>query len=101
MRRAIASLILTVLGLITPGLLWADQEIMVSAAISLKNAFTDIGKFYEEGHRGVKINFNFGASGDLMKQIQGGAPVAVFASAAQKDMDILEQEGLTSSWQSG
>ncbi len=67
---------------------------MVSAAISLKNAFTDIGKLYEEGHPGVKVNFNFGASGDLIKQIQGGAPVAVFASAAQKDMDTLEQAGL-------
>ncbi len=42
----------------------------------------------------VKVNFNFGASGDLIRQIQGGAPVAVFASAAQKDMDTLEQAGL-------
>ena len=40
------------------------------------------------------MNFNFGASGDLIKQIQGGAPVTVFASAAQKDMDTLEQAGL-------
>ena len=51
-------------------------------------------KLYEEGHPGVKVNFNFGASGDLIKQIQGGAPVTVFASAAQKDMDTLEQAGL-------
>ena len=51
-------------------------------------------KLYEEGHPGVKVNFNFGASGDLIKQIQGGAPVAVFASAAQKDMNELEQAGL-------
>ena len=70
---------------------WSEQEILVSAAISLKNAFTDIGKLYEAGHPGVKVNFNFGASGDLVKQIQGGAPVAVFASAAQKDMNELEQ----------
>ena len=58
------------------------EEITVSAAISLKNAFTDIGKIYEKSHPDVKVNFNFGASGDLIKQIQGGAPVAVFASAA-------------------
>ena len=67
---------------------------MISAAISLKNTFTDLGKLYEEGHPGSKVNFNFGASGDLAKQISGGAPVAVFASAAQKDMNEVEQAGM-------
>lgn len=69
-------------------------EITVSAAISLKNAFTDIGKLYEKSHPDVKVNLNFGASGDLARQILGGAPVALFASAAQKDMNEVEQAGL-------
>ena len=34
------------------------------------------------------------ASGDLAKQIVGGAPVDVFASAAQKDMDDIDKQGL-------
>jgi molybdate transport system substrate-binding protein len=72
-----------------------QQEIIVSAAISLKNAFEDIGKLYEVKHKGVKVTFNFGASGDLVRQIEGGAPVDVFASAAQKDMDEAEKKGLT------
>ncbi|MCE5312768.1 MAG: molybdate ABC transporter substrate-binding protein, partial [Nitrospiraceae bacterium] len=38
--------------------------------------------------------FNFGGSGDLARQIEGGAPVDVFASAAQKDMDALDQKKL-------
>jgi molybdate transport system substrate-binding protein len=71
------------------------QEITVSAAISLKNAFEDIGKLYEAKYKGVKVTFNFGASGDLVRQIEGGAPVDVFASAAQKDMDEAEKKGLT------
>jgi len=70
------------------------KEITVSAAISLKNAFEEIGKHYESKNKGLKVVFNFGASGDLMRQIEGGAPVDVFASAAQKDMDALEQKGL-------
>ena len=69
------------------------QEITVSAAISLKNAFEEIGKLYETKNKGSKVSFNFGASGDLMRQIEGGAPVDVFASAAQKDMDEADKKG--------
>ena len=70
------------------------QEIVVSAAISLKNAFEEIGEVFEEKYKGTKVNFNFGASGDLARQIIAGAPVDVFASAALKDMDELNQKGL-------
>jgi len=70
-----------------------DNEITISAAISLKNAFEEIAKIFEERHLWAKIRFNFGASGDLARQIQGGAPVDVFASAAQKDMDEIDQKG--------
>jgi molybdate transport system substrate-binding protein len=69
-------------------------EITVSAAISLKNAFEDLGKIFEEKHPWTKVRFNFGASGDLARQIEAGAPVDVFASAAQKDMDDIDQKGL-------
>lgn len=71
----------------------STKDITVSAAISLKNAFEEIGRLYESQY-GTKCVFNFGASGDLMKQIAGGAPVDVFASAAQKDMDELGKQGL-------
>lgn len=73
------------------------NEIRFSAGISLKNAFEEIGKAFEGKHPGTKIRFNFGASGDLVRQIQGGAPVDAFASAAQKDMDEIDQKGLVMS----
>lgn len=69
------------------------KDITVSAAISLKNAFEELGKIYEAKYN-KKCTFNFGTSGDLSKQISNGAPVDVFASAAQKDMDELEKAGL-------
>lgn len=72
----------------------APKEITVSAAISLKNAFDEIGKKFEASPGGVKVVFNYGASGDLMAQIKGGAPVDVFASAALKDLDELAGQGL-------
>lgn len=71
-----------------------SKEITVSAAISLKNAFEEIGNLFESQNTGSKVVFNFGASGDLARQIEGGAPVDVFASAAQKDMDQIDTKGL-------
>jgi molybdate transport system substrate-binding protein len=70
----------------------SPKEVTVSAAISLRNAFEEIGRLYES-QQGARCVLNFGASGDLMKQIAGGAPVDVFASAAQKDMDDAEKQG--------
>jgi molybdate transport system substrate-binding protein len=61
--------------------------------MSLKNAFAEIGKMYESQH-GVPVIFNFAASGALARQIIGGAPVDVFASAAPKDMDEIADQGL-------
>jgi molybdate transport system substrate-binding protein len=71
------------------------QEITISAAISLKEAFAEIGKSFEDGQKGTRVQFNFGASGDLVRQILAGAPVDVFASAGLREMDELEQKGLT------
>ena len=72
----------------------AASELTVSAAISLKNAFEEIAKSYESKHQDTKVFFNFGASGDLSRQIEGGAPVDIFASAAIKDVDDLDAKGL-------
>jgi molybdate transport system substrate-binding protein len=92
-KKVILAAALMVCFCITAGLAQAEtKELTVSAAISLKNAFEEIGKVYE-AKQGAKVSFNFGASGDLFKQIAGGAPVDVFASAAQKDMDEADKQG--------
>ncbi|MHB1391281.1 MAG: molybdate ABC transporter substrate-binding protein [Thermoleophilia bacterium] len=72
----------------------ADQKLTVSAAISLKDAFTEIGKNFESQHPGLQVEFNFGASGDLAQQILGGAPVDVFAAASTKETEDLDKKGL-------
>lgn len=71
----------------------SDGGLTVSAAISLKDAFEEIGRIYETRNSG-KVTFNFGASGVLQKQIETGAPVDVFASAGQMQMDALDKESL-------
>jgi molybdate transport system substrate-binding protein len=70
------------------------RSITVSAAISLQNAFEEIGRRFAARNKDVIVVFNFGASGRLMAQIKGGAPVDVFASAALKDLDELDKAGL-------
>ena len=63
------------------------QDLTVSAAASLINAFQAIGQAFEKAHPGAKVTFNFAASGPLLAQIQQGAPVDVFASADQETMN--------------
>jgi len=72
------------------------EELLVSAAMSLKNVFEEIAPIYEQQVPDVTIHFNFGSSGALEKQIEAGAPADVFASASQRFMDMLEKEnGIT------
>ncbi|MBN8746705.1 MAG: molybdate ABC transporter substrate-binding protein [Variovorax sp.] len=73
------------LAMVSPAL-WA-QEIVVSAAASLTNAFQAVGQAWEKANPGHKATFNFAASGALLAQMQQGAPVDVFASADQPTMD--------------
>jgi molybdate transport system substrate-binding protein len=69
-------------------------SITVSAAISLKDALDELGRSYEQRHPGGKVTFNYGSSGTLEHQIEQGAPVDIFLSAAEKQMDALESAGL-------
>ena len=69
------------------------EEATVSAASSLKAAFTEIGKAFDAANNS-ETTFNFDASGTLQKQIEGGAPVDVFASAATKQMNALIDQSL-------
>ena len=68
--------------------------ITVSAAASLTEAFTDMESQFEDENPDIDVNFNFGGSGNLRMQIEGGAPVDVFASADETHMDTLANENL-------
>lgn len=70
------------------------ESITVSAAISLRDALDEIGHKYEQQHTGAKVIFNYASSGTLQHQIEQGAPVDIFFSAAEKQMDALESADL-------
>lgn len=63
------------------------EDLIVSAAASLTNAFKEIGTEFEKTKPGSKVIFNFAASGPLLQQIENGAPADVFASADQETID--------------
>jgi len=69
-------------------------DLMVAAAASLTNAFTEMGKAYEKATPGTRVLFTFAASGQLLQQISRGAPVHVFASADLDTMDRAEKQKL-------
>jgi molybdate transport system substrate-binding protein len=69
--------------------------VTVSAAASVQDALRETAGEYRRLHpRAAKVDFNFGASGALARQIEEGAPVDVFFSAAPQPMDQLEAKGL-------
>jgi molybdate transport system substrate-binding protein len=77
--------------LISVGNAAAAEEMTVSGAASLTDAFTELKTMFEKSRQGLKVNVNFAASNPLLKQIQEGAPVDVFASADQETMDKAVQ----------
>lgn len=60
--------------------------LVVFAAGSLTQSFTELGTMFEAQHPGTKVSFNFQNANTLAQQIEQGAPVDVFASAAEKFM---------------
>jgi molybdate transport system substrate-binding protein len=65
-----------------------------AAAASLKEALEEINPLYRQANPGARQKFNFASSGALQLQIEQGAPVDVFISAAEKQMNALEKGGL-------
>ena len=71
-----------------------ETEIQVFIAASLNTVMTELADMYNEEHPEVKITYNADSSGTLLTQIQEGYACDIFFSAAQKQMDDLEADGL-------
>lgn len=71
-----------------------ETEIQVFIAASLNTVMTELAEMYNEEHPEVKIVYNADSSGTLLTQIQEGYECDIFFSAAQKQMDTLEADGL-------
>lgn len=69
-------------------------SITVSAAASLKNVLSSLGRDFQNQYRGTQVRFNFAGSGTLRTQIEAGAPVDLFIPADDKNMDELARQNL-------
>jgi molybdate transport system substrate-binding protein len=72
----------------------APRKATFSVAVSLKEAVEELGRRFMQAHPDVTLRYNFGSSGELQKQIEAGAPIDLFLSAAERQMDELERRGL-------
>lgn len=76
----------------TPGLA-LSAELAVSAAASLTAALTEAAAAFEKANAGTDVKTNFAGSPTLVQQILEGAPVDVFASADEPNMQKLVDAG--------
>lgn len=71
----------------------ASSEINIAAAANLTDAFNELGQKFTE-RTGMRVVYNFGATADLAKQIENGAPFDVFAAADVSHVEKLQSENL-------
>lgn len=67
-------------------------EVTVLAAASLTDSLDEIITEYEK-NADCTITPSYAGSGDLVQQIEGGAPCDIFISASKSNMDQLEEGG--------
>ncbi len=67
------------------------DEILVAAAASLTDVLKELSAAYPKSKN--TVNFNFGPSSTLARQIEEGAPADVFFSADLAQMDNLDKNG--------
>lgn len=63
--------------------------LIVFAAASLTDAFTEIGENFQTANPNVTVTFNFAGSQALRTQLEEGAPADIFASANKTQMDAV------------
>ena len=69
--------------------------IMLAAAASLENCMVDeLIPMFEAANPNIAVQGTYDSSGKLQTQIEEGADVDVFISAATKQMNALDEEGL-------
>lgn len=71
------------------------SDLVVLAAASLTDTFTELGEQFEAANPDTRVTFSFAGSSQLAQQIVSGAPADVFASASPATMTTVTDEDLT------
>lgn len=81
------------LGLSLSSMAWAAEQVTVFAAASMKDVIEEAAKQFKEKD-GIEVVSSFAASSVLAKQVEAGAPAAIFISADLDWMDYLQERKL-------
>lgn len=73
----------------------SDDELLVSAAASLTDAFAAVADSFEQANPGVDVVLNLAGSSTLREQILEGSPTDVFASANLSTMQQVVEAGVS------
>lgn len=92
MPRPPAALLALLLIVVDPALARADRPLVVAAA-SLTDALQEVALDWRSAG-GTEVDFSFGGSGDLARQVERGGPADVFFSADEESVDRLDRAGL-------
>lgn len=68
-----------------------ETELLVFAAASLTDAFTELGETFTEANPHIRVTLNFASSSTLATQLSNGAPADVFASANPRQMEVTTE----------
>jgi molybdate transport system substrate-binding protein len=71
----------------------SSTELVVFAATSLTDAFTELARAFEQENGNTAVILNFASSSQLAVQLTEGAPADVFASANERQMDVAISAG--------
>ena len=71
----------------------AQESLTIYAATSLTDAFEALADAFESGEPGSETHLNFSSSSTLAAQLLAGAPADVFASANEKQMNVVVDDG--------
>jgi molybdate transport system substrate-binding protein len=92
-KRIIGVIIAVLLLAASAGYAQETKELTVFTAASLTGAFGEIGQMYKN-ETNISVVFNFDGSQALRTQMENGAYADVFASANQKQMNAVKNDGL-------
>lgn len=70
------------------------REALIAAAASMRVVLPELTHRYETSHPATKLVVSYGSSGELRKQVEGGAPVDGLIFASGKPVDDLITKGL-------
>ena len=86
-------LLLLLLSLVAAPLASAQASLTIYAATSLTDAFESVAAAFEAEQPGVTLHLNFSSSSSLAAQIMAGAPADIFASANERQMELVVADG--------